>query len=317
MNRVDRLHAILIHLQSKKVVTARELSERFKISVRTVYRDLRALEEGGVPIGAEAGTGYFLSEGYHIPPVMFTRNEANALILGEKLIRKHGDKPLQHEYENALIKIKAVLDKDKKADMEILEKRVVLDPFGLDLVDQSDTPFLHEIHSALPAHNLLKFHYISAYKGVETERTIEPIGLLYYAQRWHLIGYCRLRNDFRDFRLDRISRLEVLREKFESSKHHDIDRYIDKIRSDTELTLVEVRIKKETVRFIDTVKYQFGWVSETEETQFVKMHFAVFSLDLFARWMLMFGRDVTILAPTELKHRVIELVSDLENYYEA
>ena len=90
MNRIDRLTAILIQLQTKKVVKAQEIADRFNISLRTVYRDIRALEEAGVHIGAEAGIGYFL-ENYHLPPVMFTTEEASALMLGAKLIEKMSD----------------------------------------------------------------------------------------------------------------------------------------------------------------------------------------------------------------------------------
>jgi predicted DNA-binding transcriptional regulator YafY len=86
MNRIDRLTAILVQLQSKKVVKAHEIADRFEISLRTVYRDVRALEEAGIPIGAEAGKGYFILDGYHLPPVMFSQQEANALVLGSKLI---------------------------------------------------------------------------------------------------------------------------------------------------------------------------------------------------------------------------------------
>ena len=101
MNRLDRLTAILIHLQSKRVVRASEIADRFEISLRTVYRDIRSLEEAGVPIGAEAGVGYFL-ENYHLPPVMFTNAEASALVFGGKFIEKMADSSLQEPFTSAL-----------------------------------------------------------------------------------------------------------------------------------------------------------------------------------------------------------------------
>src|SRR5690606_12965441 len=105
MNRIDRLTAILVQLQSKKVVTAQEIANRFEISLRTVYRDVRALEDAGVPIGAEAGKGYFIMEGYHLPPVMFTQQEANALVLGAKLIEGQTDVSIKKNFTEAMLKI--------------------------------------------------------------------------------------------------------------------------------------------------------------------------------------------------------------------
>ena len=121
MNRIDRLVATLIHLQSKRGGKAEEIAKRFEISLRTVYRDIRALEEAGVPIGAEAGLGYFIIDGYQLPPVMFTREEAAALLTGEKLLEKLTDKSLATNYSTAMKKVRAVM---KTTDKEFLEKSV-------------------------------------------------------------------------------------------------------------------------------------------------------------------------------------------------
>lgn len=122
MNRIDRLTAILIQLQSKRVVKAQEIADRFGISLRTVYRDVWALEEAGVPIGAEAGIGYFL-EDYHLPPVMFSNEEASALLFGAKLVSKMADELLHESFESALYKIKSVLKRSEKEHLEDLGTR--------------------------------------------------------------------------------------------------------------------------------------------------------------------------------------------------
>ena len=106
MNRIDRLTAILIHLQTKHIVKAREIAERFDISLRTVYRDIRALEDAGIPIGAQAGEGYYIIDGFHLPPVMFTREEAGSILLGGKLIDHFSDKSMNRQFESALYKMK-------------------------------------------------------------------------------------------------------------------------------------------------------------------------------------------------------------------
>jgi len=114
MNRIDRLTAILIHLQSKKIVRAEEMADRFEISLRTVYRDVRALMEAGVPIGSEAGKGYFIVDGYHLPPVMFSQEEASAILLAGKLVEKMTDESIRKSFESAFNENQSVLAKGRR-----------------------------------------------------------------------------------------------------------------------------------------------------------------------------------------------------------
>jgi predicted DNA-binding transcriptional regulator YafY len=124
MNRIDRLTAILIQLQSKRIVKAEEIAERFEISLRTVYRDVKSLMEGGVPIGSEAGKGYFIVDGYHLPPVMFNQEEASALLLAGKLVERMTDHSVRKAFESALLKIKSVLNDAEKDYLEMLQTSV-------------------------------------------------------------------------------------------------------------------------------------------------------------------------------------------------
>src|ERR1044071_3301431 len=109
MNRIDRLAAIVLQLQSRRLVKAQDIANKFSISLRTVYRDIRALEKGGVPIIGEAGIGYSLMEGYKLPPVMFNQDEASALLTAAKLVQSKTDEKTTAHYNSALDKIKAVL----------------------------------------------------------------------------------------------------------------------------------------------------------------------------------------------------------------
>ena len=114
--RLSRLTAIITQLQSKRVVTAKYLAERHNVSVRTIYRDIRALEKSGIPIITEEGKGYSIMEGYHLPPVLFTEEEANALITVEKLVLKNKDQSFSENVSSAIEKIKSyfkVLSKRK------------------------------------------------------------------------------------------------------------------------------------------------------------------------------------------------------------
>jgi predicted DNA-binding transcriptional regulator YafY len=167
LNRIDRLTAILIQLQTKKVVKAQEIADRFSISLRTVYRDIRALEEAGVPVGAEAGIGYFL-ENYHLPPVMFTTEEASALLLGAKLIEKMSDHSINKAYGSALYKIKSVLTSADKEHIEDLQNRVeVLRRTPSEAFPNS---FLSTIQQAIVKKNCLQMEYYSSYNEVTTQR---------------------------------------------------------------------------------------------------------------------------------------------------
>ena len=122
MNRIDRVTAILIHLQSRRVVKAQEIAERFGISLRTVYRDIRTLEAAGIPLLGEAGVGYSIMEGYRLPPVMFTKEEATAFLTAEKLIEKLTDTSTEESYKSAMYKIKAVLNAAEKITSKKLKR---------------------------------------------------------------------------------------------------------------------------------------------------------------------------------------------------
>ena len=126
MNRVDRLHAILVHLQSKRRVTAQELADRFNLSLRTVYRDVKALEESGIPIIGESGIGYSVMEGYRLPPVMFTQEEASSLLLGGKLVQEFTDTTVRKQFDSAMYKIKAVLRGSDKDHVEELDDKIAI-----------------------------------------------------------------------------------------------------------------------------------------------------------------------------------------------
>ena len=125
MNRLTRITAILIQLQSKKVVTAKEIAERFEISLRTVYRDIRTLQEAGVPISSENGVGYFIVDGYRLPPISLTEEDANSLIVSEVFIKNQGDKSLSKNFNSLLIKIKATLKNFQKENVELLSTRTL------------------------------------------------------------------------------------------------------------------------------------------------------------------------------------------------
>ena len=208
--RLSRLTAILTQLQTKRLVTATALASKFSVSVRTIYRDIRVLEQAGVPIITEEGKGYLLMEGYTIPPLMFTEAQANALIIAEQLVLKNKDTSFIRDYSAAIEKIKAVLRYSQKDKANLLSERTQFEQIKSLERNSSN---LSDLQFALTNFLQTKIDYINA-EGKTTTRIIEPFALL-STENWLLLAKCRLRKEFRYFRLDRIKKLQLLTEKFE------------------------------------------------------------------------------------------------------
>jgi predicted DNA-binding transcriptional regulator YafY len=314
VNRIDRLHAILTHLQSKKKVTAQQVADRFSISLRTVYRDVKALEESGVPIIGEAGSGYTIMEGYRLPPVMFTQEEAAALVIGSRLAQQMTDASVQQQYENALYKIKVVLRNTDKEYIEQLLPNIAVS-VRQPVTDEFANIYLAALQNAVAVKKTVFIKYES---GTEerTERIVEPMGLWYYSNNWHLIGWCRLRNGYRDFRVSRIQRLQLKDELFVARSYESLHHYINELRNNTpQLTEVIVLFDKEVLPFITNLKYQYGFVKQEEAGNKVRMFFVTAYPEAFGRWLLSHTNGVTVESPSLLQMIMEELVEELNGHY--
>ncbi len=208
--RLSRLAAILTQLQTKRLLTAAALANKFSVSIRTIYRDMKALEQAGVPVLTEEGKGYTLMEGYKIPPVMFTENQANALILAEQLVLKTKDASFVKDYSEAIDKIKAVLGHQVKDKANLLAERT---RFSQNTNSEKNSNNLSDLQFALTNFYLARMEYTNE-ANKSSSRVIEAFALLSTQENWLLVAWCRLRKDFRYFRLDRINKLEILSEKF-------------------------------------------------------------------------------------------------------
>lgn len=222
MNRIDRLFGILTLLQSKKYVPAEKIAEKFRISVRTVYRDVKALCEQGIPVSFEQHKGYFVVQGYFLPPVSFTNEEANALLLMEAIVSGFADLSIQKHYSSALNKVKSVLRNSQKEKIEVLNNNIKM---------QVPSCFVHNyeylslIQDAVTSRNILDMEYMNN-NNETSRRQIEPIGLIFYALNWHLIAWCHHRNDYRDFRVGRILRLKNTGLPFKKDNHIELEDYM-------------------------------------------------------------------------------------------
>ncbi len=212
--RLTRLTAILTQLQSKRIVTARAIAEKHGVSIRTVYRDIRTLEQSGVPIITEEGKGYTIMEGYTLPPVMFTQEEANALLTAEYLIKQNKDSSLVNSYESAVTKIKATLKYSQKEKTALLASRIQM---RNNIEGDKSSNHLIKIQSTIANYQLISIEYVSLKKEY-SQREIEPFALYTTQNNWILIAFCRSKKEFRSFRLDCIQTLTVLNKHFEPHK---------------------------------------------------------------------------------------------------
>lgn len=208
MRRADRLFQLVQLIRGRRLSTAAFLAERLQVSLRTVYRDVADLVAQGVPIEGEAGVGYRMRAGFDLPPLMFTTDEAKALVAAVRLARPRLDTALAAQAEGALSKILSVLPGAVRAAAESL---AVYAPTGV--LDEATRDRLETLRLATEARRKLRLHYLDL-KEVASERTVHPLGCFYWGQVWTLAAWCESRQGFRSFRVDRIQQLQVLEERF-------------------------------------------------------------------------------------------------------
>ena len=290
------------------------MADRFNISLRTVYRDVKALDESGVPVIGEAGTGYTIMEGYRLPPVMFTQEEASALLLGAKLAEQFTDGSVKRHFNAALFKIKAVLRASDKEYVDSLTEHIAI---IARYTPDHDSPqqYLSLLQQAVVHKKIVQLHYRSNHKEEITRRRVEPIGLLYYGSAWHLIGWCHLRNDYRDFRLTRMLGIHLEEATFNPAAHPSIRKYIEQLREGSDLLEAIVLFKKATVKYLQEQKYMNGFVSEEDLGDYVRMKFLISSFSYFARWLLMYTDSVRVETPGDLRTEMETLTEKLSVHH--
>lgn len=294
MNRLDRLTAILIQLQSKQVVRAQEIAERFGISLRTVYRDVRSLETAGIPIIGEAGVGYSLVDGYRLPPVQFTAEEAAAFLTAEKLVAGSG---VANAFKEGMLKIKAVLRLAEKDAIESLDQAVHV--VNAQPVPNKEQPLPLILHS-LAAKEVLALEYKGRKDEKPLKRRIEPIGVFFKNDAWYVVAWCQLRHDVRNFRLDQMQNVSKTGVFFEEHAL-SLQDYLDEATPPNTLLKATITAPVEVVPYIARNRNQQGFVSEKITGTLTEMHFQTPSYDYLARFAMQFADKVVALSPPELE----------------
>lgn len=227
MRRADRLFQIIQFMQGRRLTTARQLAERLEVSERTVYRDVQDLMLSGVPIEGEAGVGYVLRGGFHLPPLMFTPAEVEALIVGARMIDAWAGDKLSLAAKEALQKIDTVLPPRLK---NTLQKPRIFAPTYHDR-DETNAR-LDVLHAAINDKRKLRIDYRRA-DDAKSERVTWPLGLVFWGNVWTLMTWCELRNDYRTFRVDRIQSFDVLAEHFEETPEISLQTLLNRYGMDT------------------------------------------------------------------------------------
>lgn len=311
MNRVERISAILIQLQSKKVVKGQDLAKRFNISLRTAYRDIKALEESGVPIIGEAGVGYSLMDGYRLPPVMFTKEEAIAFLTAEKLVEKLTDPSTYKTYQSALFKIKAVLRTDDKEHLEKMDDYIEVLRSSYLPQDKKTSDHMQTILKSVSHRKRLSMEYFAHHSQKNSNRDVEPVGIFLMGQYWYMIAYCCLREAYRNFRVDRIQKSVFTEHPFKK-QHPPLKTYLKEITKDEKnLHTIVMRVEANKVKYFGDQKFYNGYVSEKQMGDMTEMTFLSSSLEGFARWYMMFGDYAEIITPKALKDRVKHLAKTI------
>lgn len=225
MNRIDRLMGIITLLQAKKHRTLPEIARHFDISERTVFRDLKAIGEIGIPVFFETDKGYSVGQGFFLPPVSLTVEEANALSLAEPLIIRFADKSIQKHFGTALSKIKMVLGRLQREKMEQSQAQTA--HFVPDRYEHlmPSTDYLSPLQNAVINKTIVRIEYTNNQEE-QSIRELEPIGLTFYSLNWHLVAWCHLRKDYRDFRISRIQKLSETGLPFRKTDHISLNEYL-------------------------------------------------------------------------------------------
>lgn len=321
MNRVDRMLATILLLQSRRVIKAEDIAAHFEISLRTVYRDMAALSEAGVPVAAEAGVGYSLLRGYLMPPVMFTAEEASALFLGGELVEQLTDPSLQTEVRSALLKIRSVLPRPQQDHVERLENSTALfirprrgPAQGQGQAQPGGRAVLTRIQNALAQRRVLALGYATRGRADLTRRDVEPLGLIFYADYWHLIAYCRWRCDVRDFRTDRIVDLAVRSATFPPRADFSLREYMRGWGAPSDTLVVRVHFTAQAAE-----RARRSWFGGPREEEVVAdgvvMSFAVSALDWIGGWLLSFGTEAEVIEPAELRASLAERAAVLARHH--
>ena len=318
LHKTERLFALVLLLQNKPNMTSKDLAEHFGVSRRTIFRDLRSLTDTGVPLTYADGGGYEILEGYHLPPLMLTAREAATVLIGTAFTKLQPDPSLRRDANEVRLKLRSVLPDTIKEYIDRLHERTVLSPYNeVQVQRQSNSEeegLWFELSEAVARQQRVKMTYYTPSRDEETARIVDPLGLVYYTDHWNLIAFDHLRDEVRNFRLDRIRKLRTRLETFEPPEGFDLKEHLRGRGENPENVRMVVRFQNRAWRWAKrSLPADIELEKETKGATEVTFRFE--NPDYVARWLLRFGSDVKVLEPAALKKAHKELAANVAKQY--
>ena len=308
LNRIDRISALLVQLQSRPIVRASEMAERFNVSLRTIYRDMRTLSEAGVPICGNSGIGYSLVEGYRLPSLMFTKEEAMAFLTAEKIIEQLTDAQNSSYFRQGMDKIRAALRTADKKYLHDMDDTIAV--YKSRNAKESLPNLLQIILSSINDRLVVEIDYTNAEEN-KSKRSLEAVGVSYSHPRWYLSAWCHLREEYRMFRLDRISNIKTT-DNEHTKEHPPLDSLLGYDAPQC-LTEVVLHTDKEVSKHFADRCYYMGLTEEKELANGqVEQTYMAYSLEGLARWVLANADTTTVIKPVEIKDIINQIIKNLD-----
>ncbi|MBB4036815.1 putative DNA-binding transcriptional regulator YafY [Dysgonomonas hofstadii] len=308
LNRIDRISALLVQLQSRPIVKASEMAERFGVSLRTIYRDMNTLSEAGVPICGNSGVGYSLVEGYRLPSLMFTKEEAMAFLTAEKIIEQLTDTQNSNYFRQGMDKIRAALRAVDKKYLYDMDDSIAV--YKSRNAGESLPNLMQVILSSINEKLIIEIDYTNA-GDHKSRRPLEAVGISYSHPHWYLSAWCHLRKEYRMFRLNRIGNIKIT-----ANKHTKVHPPLDSLlECDAPQCLIEVVLhtsKEVSKHFADRCHYM-GLTAEKElADDKIEQTFMAYSLEGLARWVLANADTTTVVKPVEIKDIIKQIIQKLD-----
>ena len=300
MNRTDRLLAIILELQARGHLRAEDLAAIFETSKRTIYRDMQALAEAGVPIVSMTGQGYSLVEGYFLPPLRFTTEEAIMLMLGSNSLARSFDEHYRRAAASASRKIEAVLPEPLRVEVREVQDSILL--IG-DTANEHEADLLRQLRRAILERRRVRFRYHTrSREGAAQTREADPYGLINFGDAWYLVAHDHLRRDMRHFRLERMEQFVLLDKHFARPPDFHMDPPdVDRNRP----RVVRLLFDPTVARWVRETR-NFFIVQEEDTADGLLVTLRVRDADEIMAWLLGWGGRVRVLEPDEVRQRVVD-----------